>query len=549
MILTHTPMAFNVPVRLHDVGRGPPVECSRGIVCPKSYRSLETGESESMQIRVESGDIATSPSPAVVVNLFEGVTSPGGGTGAADSALGGAISQLIAAGDIRGKEGEITVIHTMGRLPSPRVVVLGLGKASEFSLDKVRDLAAVLGRYLRKLNIREASTIAHGAGIAGLAAEACAQAIAEGTILGTYRFLRHKGKPDNDEGSLDSLTIVEHDPAKVEPLQAGVDRGIVLAEAACLARDLANEPANHLTPTEFANRAAEAARGAGVECTVYDRAWMEQQGMGSLLSVANGSVQPPKFMVLRYAGAPDSSETIALVGKGITFDSGGISIKPAQGMEEMKGDMSGGAAVVATLVAVGRLKPKVNLVGIVGATENMPSGSATKPGDVVKAMNGTTIEVVNTDAEGRLILADELSYARTLGVTRMVDIATLTGACIVALGDIASGVMTNDPAWFAELQAAAARSGEKFWQLPLFDEYKEQIKSPIADLKNTGGRNAGAITAGMFLKEFVGDTPWLHIDMAGTDTYDKEKGVYARGASGVPVRTLVNLVLSRAAAG
>ena len=496
-----------------------------------------------MQVSVEPGDIALSTAPAVIVNLFEGVTSPGGATGAVDRAMEGSISRLIADGDIKGKDGEITVIHTFGRIASPRVVVLGLGKSESFSIHKVRDLSAKAARHLRGLGLTAAATIAHGAGVAGLPAEACGQAIAEGAILGAYRFLRHKGRPDPDATELESLTIVESDASRRTELGRGAARGTILGEAACLARDLANEPANHLTPTEFAARAVAAGTAAGFTCEVYDRPWMEEQGMGSLLSVANGSVQPPKFVVMRYTGDPGSKELVAFVGKGITFDSGGISIKPAAGMEDMKGDMAGGASVVAALQAVALLKPKVNVLGVVGATENMPSGSATRPGDVVRAMNGVTIEVINTDAEGRLILADELSYAVTAGATRMVDIATLTGAISIALGDVAMGAMTNNPEWLNQLRIASERSGEKVWELPLYDEYKEQIKSKVADIKNTGGRNAGSITAGLFLREFVGDTPWIHVDMAGVDMYDKDKGVLVQGASGIPVRTLVNLAL------
>ncbi len=501
-----------------------------------------------MRVTVAAGDIATTNAPAIVVNLFEGVTSPGGGTGAVDAALGGAISQLIAQGDIKGKEGEVTLLHSLGRVPAPRVVVLGLGKQESFSIHRVRDLSAKLCRSLRAAGVREAATIAHGAGIAGLEPDACAQAIAEGAILGTYRFLRHKGRPDPDLVEFEALTIVEHNGANVAALEAGVARGTVIAGAANLARDLENEPANHLTPTDFAARAVASGEEAGYAVEVYDRPWMEEKRMGSLLSVANGSVQPPKFVVMRYNGDPSSKEVLAFVGKGITFDSGGISLKPAQGMEDMKGDMSGAASVVAALQAIAKLGAKVNVLGVVGATENMPSGSATKPGDVVTAMNGVTIEVVNTDAEGRLILADELSYACEQGATRIVDIATLTGAISIALGDVAMGVMTNNAEWLAKLEAAGARAGEKLWELPLFDEYKEQIKSKVADIKNTGGRNAGSITAALFLREFVGDTPWIHVDMAGVDNYEKEKGILVPGASGIPVRTLVELAIGEASA-
>ncbi|MBV8373886.1 MAG: leucyl aminopeptidase, partial [Candidatus Eremiobacteraeota bacterium] len=266
-----------------------------------------------------------------------------------------------------------------------------------------------------------------------------------------------------------------------------------------------------------------------------------QEGMGSFLSVAAGSLQPPKFIVMQYHGDPSSKELLALVGKGITFDSGGISLKPADRMEEMKYDMSGGASVIATMFALSRLKPKVNVAGIVPATENMPSGKATKPGDVVKAMNGTTIEIVNTDAEGRLILADGLCYARKLGATKIVDAATLTGACVIALGHAAAALITNDDAFASEFLAAARPTGERFWQMPYYEEYSNQMKSDVADLKNTGGRAAGTLTAAAFLRAFVEQTPWIHLDVAGTAYLESESAWQAKGPTGMPVRSLVAL--------
>ncbi len=499
-----------------------------------------------MEVRVERGDIAQHPASAIIVNLFEGVTEPGGGTGAVDRALDGAISRVIEDGECRGKENEFTLIHSLGKLPSPRVIVAGLGKQEEFTLDKVRSVAAGAARYARGRRCESIATITHGAGIAGLEPEQCAQAIAEGTVLGLYTFRRHK-KPSEDEVELKELTLVEFDESRIDALQRGVERGVVMAEAANFARDLANEPANVLTPTEMADRAQALAEETGLDFAAHDRPWMEEQGMGALLGVAKGSQQPPKFIVLRYQGGGPTR--LALVGKGITFDTGGISIKPAAGMQEMKGDMSGGAAVIAALGAIARLKPALDVTAIVPATENMPGGSATKPGDILRAMNGKTIEVINTDAEGRLILADGLSYARQSAQdapTAIVDVATLTGAIAVALGNVAMGAMTNNDALYARVRRAAGAAGEKIWQLPMFDEYKEQIKSEVADMKNTGGRNAGSITAAFLLKEFVEDTPWVHLDMAGVDNYEKEKGVLVKGASGIPVRTLVHLALDLA---
>jgi leucyl aminopeptidase len=498
-----------------------------------------------MQIKVQSGDIAAFQADAIVVNLFEGVTSPGGGTGAVDSAMGGAISDLIRAGDVRGKVGEFTLVHTFGKLPAPRVVIAGLGKSSEFDLDKLRDLSGDLARYLRRQRIKHVGLLTHGAGIAGLPPEDCATAITEGAVLGLYRFLRHK-KSDEDP-DLESLTLVEHDSTKVTALERGIERGRIMAEAANIARDMANEPANYLTPTDMGEQAKKVAAGSGIECEVYGPGWIAEKGMGGLLGVAAGSVQEPRFIVMRYNGAGDAPP-IALVGKGITFDTGGISIKPAANMEEMKGDMTGGASVIAAMGAIGKLRPPVNVIGIVPATENMPGGRATKPGDVLVTMLGKTIEVINTDAEGRLVLADGLAYAVEQKATAIVDIATLTGAISIALGNVAFGAMTNDAGLMKRVQAAADTAGEKVWELPMWDEYKEQIKSEVADMKNTGGRGAGSITAAMLLREFIGDTPWVHLDIAGVDTYEREKGVIVKGASGIPVRTLIHWALQSAEA-
>jgi leucyl aminopeptidase len=498
-----------------------------------------------MRINVESGDITRVEAPCIVVNLFEGVNTPGGATGAIDQALTGMISELIAAGDIRGKWDELTLVHTFGRIPAPRVLVAGLGKQSEFTPARVRDLSANITRHLRGRRIASATTITHGAGIGGLDAPLCAQALVEGAILGAYRFSQHK-KADDDAAEFESLTILEHDASKLEPMKLAAERGRVIAEAANWSRDLSNEPANVLTPTEFAARAETMAREHGLGFHVYDRGWAESQGMGAFLGVARGSAQPPKFMVITYQGAGADSKALGLLGKGITFDTGGISIKPAANMEEMKGDMSGGGAVIAAMSAIAQLKPKINVTAIVPATENMPGGNATKPGDVLRAMNGKTIEVINTDAEGRLILADALCYAVKLDLTPIVDVATLTGAISSALGDVAYGVFSSHEGLCSRIKAASAISGERCWELPMFSEYKELNKSTVADVKNTGGPRAGSIAAAFFLREFVDDRPWAHLDIAGVDFFAKEKGATVKGASGIPVRTLVQLALDLA---
>ena len=491
-----------------------------------------------MEIRVRSGRLTEEAADALVIDVFEGESQPAGAGIDVDGVLGGAISQLIQHGDIKGKSGELTLVYTLGKLSTPRVVVLGLGKRESNSLESLRSVAGDCMRYLRNLGV--------GHVVAPVSSESAGQAIAEGALLGLYRFDLHKA-PKPETTQIRSLTLLTQDESQAQACMRGVERGRILAEAANFARDMVNEPSNYMTPTDLASRAREAADEVGLECQILDREDMVELGMGALLGVAKGSHEEPKFIVLSYRGDPGTDRAIGLVGKGITFDSGGISIKQAEGMQEMKGDMAGGATVIGTLRGLGRLKPQINVTGIVPTTENMPGGSAIKPGDVLVAMNGTTIEVINTDAEGRLILADGLSYGRKLELSPLIDIATLTGAVSVALGDVAVGVMSNNDALVAELIAAGKEAGEKLWQLPLFKEYREQIESDVADIKNTGGRKAGSITAAWFLAEFVGDTPWAHLDMAGVDMYDRERGWIVKGASGIPVRTLLNYVLEQAA--
>ena len=498
-----------------------------------------------MELRIVAGDIAKIEVDALIVNLFEGVAEPGGATGAVDKALDGAITRLIKAGEIKGKLGELTLVHTLGKIPAVRVVVAGLGKQSEFDADKIRRVTAEACRFLRAKEAKKVATITHGTGAGGIDAQKSAQAIAEGSILGLYAFRKHITK-EPETGEVEELIIVERDDSRLPQLRSGCDLGKVLAEAACFARDMINEPSNFMTPSDMAQVAEEMAAQNGLECTVFGREQMEEMGMGALLGVAKGSRQEPKFIVLKYKGDESTEQALGLVGKGITFDSGGISIKPSAGMEEMKGDMAGGATVIAALRGLAELRPEINVTGLIPATENLPGGGAQKPGDVVKAMNGKTIEVVNTDAEGRLILADALSHGRKTGLSPLVDVATLTGACHIALGNVCSGAFTNNQELLDKVIKAGEDAGEHMWQMPMYEEYKEQNKSDVADIKNTGGRYGGAITAAQFLAAFVEDTPWVHLDIAGTSESDKEKGYIVKGATGVAVRTLVSLVLGLA---
>jgi leucyl aminopeptidase len=498
-----------------------------------------------MKIQVVTGDITTIKTDALILNSFKGVKTLSGDIAAVDKALDGAIFRLLKQGTIKGNLNEITLLHSLGKLPAGRIVVVGLGKKSELTVDKVRGAVAETCRYLRKNGVANIATILQGAGVNKITGESAAQAIAEGALLGLYTFRRYITKKEKDFGEIKSLRLVGSE--KQQPaLEKAVAKGTIIAEAANWARDVVNEPANNMTPSQMADAARKLARTYGLSVEVLDKERMTKLGMGGLLGVAQGSQQPPKFIILGYKGKTTTDIDLILAGKGITFDSGGISIKPSEGMADMKGDMAGGASVMATLMALARLKPKINVTALVPATENLPSGTALKPGDIIKAMNGKTIEVLNTDAEGRLILVDALGYAVKLKAKAIVDAATLTGACMVALGRICTGVFSNNQALADKVIAASKEAGELSWQLPMFDEYREQLKSDIADIKNIGNRYGGAITAAKFLADFVGDTPWVHLDIAGTADSDKEKGYLTKGATGVPVRTLVNLVLNMA---
>ena len=493
-------------------------------------------------------DIATSgsaPLEADVDHLIVFTTKgddllTSGTTGALNDALGGGLAPLAESGELEGARDETVLLHTLGQVPAGRVVLAGLGAPEKLELDHVRNAAARAARRAREVGGGTLGVAVDGEGC-GWTREELGSAIAEGLEMGLYRFDRHQAATKKPK-TLDAATLFGSDPGAIG---RGVSQGRALAGAANFARDLANEPSNLLTPTELAARAEAWAGEHGLEIEILDEAAARELGMGSFLGVAAGSHQPARFIVMRHRGGGDEPG-LGYCGKGITFDTGGISIKPAANMEAMKQDMSGAAAVIAAMGAIADLNLPLNVTALAPCTENMPGGAAIKPGDLLTAMNGTTIEVINTDAEGRLVLADALSYANHLGLSPLIDVATLTGACAVALGDVATGVMANDDDLAQEVIAAGKIAGEKFWQLPMFSEYDEQIRSQVADVKNTGGRLAGAITAAKFLAKFAGDTPWAHLDMAGTDDASKTRGVFVKGATGIPVRSLVRLVQTRA---
>ena len=489
-----------------------------------------------MQVRIAQDALSSARTEALVVPVF----SDGHLDGAAqdiDAQLSGAIAKSIDGGEIKGKLCEHFLVHAYDK-SYKRVLVIGLGARKSYETSLLARYAGAAARYLGKRSIKEA-TIALPLQAAGNELPS-ASFVVEGAIAGGFDVTLYQKEPERRSG-LDSLAIAGAglDASK---LQAGIARGEALGEAVNFARRLALTPANDMTPSHLADEATKAANDVGIEIDVLDEARARAEGMGSFLGVAQGSSQAPKFIVMTYKGDPSSKEILALVGKGITFDSGGISLKPPDRMEEMKYDMSGGAGVIATMHAIGKMKPKINVVGIVPATENMPGGRATKPGDIHTAMNGTTIEVINTDAEGRLVLADGLCYANKLGATKIVDVATLTGACVVALGHAASAAVTNNDEFAQVFLAAAKPSGERYWQMPLYDDYSTSMKSDIADLKNTGGRPAGTLTAAAFLKSFVGETPWIHLDIAGTAYLENESPWQAKGPTGTPVRAFIALI-------
>jgi len=493
-----------------------------------------------MHLGVHTGDLRSLKADALVAPVYKGGEFDPV-TRAADALLGGAITRAVESGEITGKAYERTPFHVTQQsgkgLAARAVLVVGLGARKDLDAVTVGRYAGSAVRYLGK---RKYASIAVALPEASneFAAKA-AERIAECALAAAFDTTTHRSKKPEDAVATEEVAL--YAPSGDEQaLSHALARGRVIGDAVNLARLLANAPPVELTPEAMANSARTVAKQVGLDVAVLEPRQMEQLGMGAILAVGKGSVNAPRMIVLTYKGDPKSKETLALVGKGITFDSGGISLKPGERMDEMKMDMSGGAGVIGAMAAIATLKPKVNVVGIVAAAENLPSGSAYRPGDVLRAMNGKTIEVLNTDAEGRLVLADALSYAvANLGATRIVDAATLTGACVVALGHAASAAMTNDEAWVKTVLEAAAKTGERYWQMPLFEDYTTQIRSEIADLKNTGGRAGGALTAAAFLKEFVGDVPWVHFDIAGTAYTDAEAPYQAKGPAGVPVRAFV----------
>ena len=493
-----------------------------------------------MKIALASTQVTAVEADAVVVGLYsDDVKKLVGSLAALDRQLGGQLRTVIDVEKFQAKTGQVTSVHTGGRVPARLVVIAGLGARKDTAPEGLRRAAATGMRRARDLGGRAVALDVLGDRIG---ARARAQAVVEGAILGVYTFDRYK--KEKPEKVVERLTLLNTDARRAREVADGAAAGEIFAGATTFARDLVNAPANDVHPTHLARVAAEIAREQRLDIHVYERAECRKMGMGAFLGVAAGSEQPPKFIHLIYTPSGRRRRRVAVIGKGITFDSGGLDLKPADGMLRMKNDMSGAAAVLGIMRSLPRLKPPVEVHGLIAATENMPSGSAVRPGDVLRAMNGTTIEIGNTDAEGRLTLADAMSYATArVEPDEMIDMATLTGACVVALGPLCSGLFANDDALANRLLAAAEAAGERLWRLPLIDEYREGLKSDVADINNVGPRGGGAITAGLFLKEFANGKPWAHLDIAGPAFTDREGPLGGKGATGVAVRTMLTYLM------
>jgi leucyl aminopeptidase len=495
-----------------------------------------------LKIEFQPEPLAQVPSTVLVVFGFEGSPASGGTVERLPSEARGLLEQLQAARELTGKSCECTLVHRPPGLAAQKLLVVGAGKKEKFNDTQLRRVAGTAVRFVRARGIHDLAWVMGNAE----AEAASVQAVVEGAILADYDADRYRTER-NEERRIDHLVLATGGVTPSDVALAALERARIVAEAQNYTRDLVNEPANRMTPTHLAERAQEMAARFGLDCQVLGPEEIRDLKMGAFRAVAQGSDEPPRLIVVRHF-PPDAPETpvAGLIGKGITFDSGGISIKPGENMHEMKTDMAGGATMLGVMQAVAQLKPRVRVVAVVPATENMPSGKAAKPGDVVASMSGKTIEILNTDAEGRLVLADALTYARQLGCTVLIDAATLTGAITIALGNITTGVFGWNQEWVNRVLASAAATGEKMWQMPVDEDYRDLYKSSIADLANTGGRHGGAITAAMFVGEFVGDTPWVHLDIAGTRWANEEKPYLAKGPTGAAVRTLVHLLTNLA---
>lgn len=510
-------------------------------------------------VKVKQGQVEKEPAEVLVLTQYEQEPTLPESIKVLDQALGGVIRDVWKSGEFQGKSNQTALIHTQGRIPAKRVLLVGLGKKKDARLDLIRQAMGTATKRARQVGATTLTTLLHGLELPGTTALDLAQAMTEGAILGGYRFTEYRSSNHDEPKDLEQVVVLAPAAGLLAEIKQGTHQGRISAEAAAYVRDLCNHPSNVMTPTRLAMEAKAIAKEQGVRVTILERRDMEKLGMGALLGVARGSHEPPKFIILEYRGDRRSSSAgngrrsragsgpIVLVGKTITFDTGGISLKPAENMEQMKADMTGGAEVLATIRAASRLRLPLHVIGILPATENMPGGGAIKPGDIVKTLSGKTVEVQNTDAEGRLILADGLAYAARYKPGTLIDVATLTGACMVALGQFAIGMLGNNEALKKRIQAAGEKTGERVWEMPLWEDYFEQLRSDVADMRNIGGRGAGVITAALFLSRFVGETPWVHLDIASTDWSERERAYIPKGPTGVGTRLLIQYLIDEAA--
>jgi len=491
-----------------------------------------------MNIRLVKGEWDSIECDALMIPLFEDESEQEEFASTLDQKLGGLLSELKSTGEWKAKMGQISVLYRPDQLSAGRLILLGAGERRNYDAQSVRSLLMRAVGQVKGYNLKRVAVYCRGHADTALSL----QAAVEGAVIATYDGDDYK-TTDRSPNLIEEILFVAGQDEETAKLEEVIKKGEILGEATKLARRLVNEPGNRVSPSSLAQTATELADKYNLEIEVLGEPEMEKKEMGAVLAVARGSDEPARFIVLRHRGAPESdAKPIVLVGKGVTFDSGGLSLKSPQSMEQMKSDKAGACVVLGAMQAIAQLQIKKNIVGLIPAVENMPSGRAQRPGDVVRSMSGKTIEVLNTDAEGRLILADALCYGRQLEPEYMVDVATLTGACAIALGSLRAGLFSNNDEICQKLLQASERSGEKFWRLPLDDEYRKEIESPIADVKNVGGRWGGAITAAKFLEEFVEDVPWCHLDIAGVDLAKGNQGL--KGPTGFGVRTLVEMVSS-----
>lgn len=501
-----------------------------------------------LQVEAKQGRLEQESAEVVVVTHFEGEAGLKAEAAAFDRALGGTLLEAVKSGEFEGKIGETLVIHAQGRIPSKRLLFVGLGKKKEFRLDALRQAFGYAVRRVRQAKAGAFTAVLPPLLPRGSTVVDAAQAMTEGAILGSYQFTEYRSENNGAPREVSRFVVETSEKGKLKHIVEGIRRGTATAEAAVLTRDLCNHPSNVMTPTRIAEEAKAVAEEQGVNLKILEQDEMEELGMGALLGVARGSHEPPKFIILEYKGPKTTKESrpVVLVGKTITFDTGGISLKPADNMEQMKADMTGGAEVLATLRAVARLRLSTHVIGLLPVAENMPGGRAMKPGDIVKTLSGKTVEVQNTDAEGRLILADALAYAARYKPAAVIDIATLTGACVVALGQFAIGMFGTNETLKRRVQAAGQKSGERVWEMPLWEEYFEQLKSDVADMRNIGGRGGGMITAALFLSKFAVEYPWVHLDIASTDWSERERAYLPKGPTGIGTRLLLQYVIDQA---